>query len=404
MNLGEELKLEFPSAGQIARGYPLVYLDSAATSLKPSSMVRYLSEVYLMESANVHRGAHYLSDRATEKYELSRSAVSKFINANQKEEIVFTKGTTEAINLVADSLGKTLNHGDEVILSILEHHSNIVPWHKLKNEKGIKLKFIDLDSEGNLDFKHFESLVNERTKILSLTHCSNALGTHIPIKKFISFSKKKNIKTIVDAAQSINSTKVDVKDLDCDFLCFSAHKLFGPFGLGVLYGNYEMLNQLDVYQVGGSMIEKVEQSDSTYLKSPHRFEAGTGAIAEVIAFTKSLDLVNQYGYEKIALHEKKLMQLAFNELKEVSNLKIHSNHNNSTNILSFNLNSAHCSDVGSILDQQGVAVRTGHHCCQPLMDKLGISGTVRASFSIYNDEQDVEALIKAVKKAVELLS
>lgn len=400
-----KLRDSFPALRQKVNGAPLVYLDSAATALKPQEVVDVIAEFYAHETANVHRGAHYLSDRATQKFENARQAVCDFLCARNANEIVFTKGTTESINLVAQSWGRRfLRAGDEIILSEMEHHSNIVPWQMLAEDLGMKINYIGVSELGELDYAHYKELLNERTKLVSLTHCSNTLGTFNDIEKFISEAKKFGAKTLVDAAQSVTFHEIDVQRLGCDFLAFSGHKLYGPYGVGVLYGREALLNEMPPYQGGGAMISQVTKDKTTYLNAPQRFEAGTPNISGVIGLGAAIEYVTGLDRAKILKHEKELVQRASDQLKSIKGLRFIGESPTRVNILSFVVNGLHPADIGQILDQQGVAVRVGHHCTQPLMARFGVTGTVRTSFGVYNTVEDVDIFVSALKKAQELLA
>ncbi len=392
------LKQDFPETRQKINGKPLIYLDSGASTLKPQVVVDRLQSFYSQEASNVHRGAHRLSAQATEHYENSRNTIANFINA-KPEEIIFTRGTTESLNLVASSFGELLDDGDEIVLTKMEHHSNIVPWQLLAKRKKIKIKWANVDSSGRLDLDHFKSLFNERTKLTSFSSVSNALGTVHPAKEMIAYAKTFNTIVVLDAAQAMTCEKIDVVDLDCDFLAFSGHKIFAPTGVGVLFGKAELLKKMPPYQSGGSMISEVSTESSTFLEAPQKFEAGTPAIAEAVALGTAIEYLQKQNFSDIQNHEKSLIQLLVKKLKEeVGDVIIYAEDQPRINVLSFNLKDIHPSDVSSLLDEQGVAVRTGHHCCQPLMKELEVSGTIRACVSIYSTESDILAFIEALKK------
>lgn len=404
MSFEREIGELFPQLKRQVRGHELVYLDSAATSLKPRTVVEVMERHLIQGAANVHRGAHALSDEATAAFEDVREKVARFVGAESKNEIVFTRGTTESINLLARSLGgMVLNPGDEILLSQMEHHSNIVPWQMIAAEKKATVRFAPVLDDGSLDFAAFKSLLSSQTKIVSLVHLSNSLGTLNPLAQFFSEAKKWGALCVVDAAQSAPAVKLDVKTLGCDFLAFSGHKAFGPTGVGVLYGRAEWLEKMPPYQGGGSMITEVTEQGVGFLPPPHRFEAGTPAIAEVLGLGAALDFIDQLGLDRIVEHEKQIYQAAESALGRISGLRRIGLAPARSHSLSFLLGSAHPSDVGAILDEQGIAVRAGHHCCQPLMKRFGIPGTVRASFSVYTREQDIDRLAKGLKKAQELL-
>lgn len=394
---------QFPALRQKIRNQDLVYLDSAATTLKPQSVIDRITKFYTYETANVHRGAHYLADAATGEFEKARENIRQFINAESIEEVIFTKGTTDGINLVASSYGSFLNEDDEIVLTELEHHSNIVAWQVLTAQKKCILKYITVLPNGEIDLASLEEQITDKTKIVAFSACSNILGTLTPIEKIVAKAKSVGAVTLMDSAQYVSQKKIDVQMLGIDFLAFSAHKLFGPFGFGVLYGRKDLLNKMPVYQVGGSMISTVDYQQSTYNHLPFKFEAGTPHIAGAIAASEAIDFLNQYKMEELFKHEQNLMSMAVTELRQIENLKIFGTAENKAAIVSFNIEGLHHSDVGQILDQQGIAVRVGHHCTQPLLKKIGLTGTVRASISIYNNESDIAQLIEGVKKAKRML-
>jgi cysteine desulfurase/selenocysteine lyase len=399
-----EVRAHFPALEQTVYGKRLAYLDSAATSLKPRVLADRIQKYYLYENANVHRGAHYLSDQATRHFEESRETVATFLNANEVDEIVFVKGATEGINLVASSYaGEFLKEGDEILITDLEHHANIVPWQLIAKKKKLILKVAKGLENGELDFDDFKQKLNGRVKMVGITGCSNTLGGRPPIKELIRWSHEKGAQVLVDAAQLVMQKKVDVQDLDCDFLVFSGHKIFGPTGIGVLYGKKSLLNSMPPYQGGGSMISEVCFPDTTFNDVPFRFEAGTPHIAGVIGLKTALDFFNQIDIEKIGQWEEQLLQTTQAELGKVPGILLYGQCRNKGPIVSFNLKNLHHSDVSSIMDREGVAVRAGHHCTQPLMARMGITGTLRASLSIYNNAEDIEQLVASVKKAQEML-
>ncbi len=398
------LRKEFPALKQKVNGHELTYLDSAATALKPKMVIEAIQHFYSFDTANVHRGNHQLSIRATEQYEASREVVRDLIHAESSEEIIFTRGTTEAINLVAQILSKQmLQPGDEILLSEMEHHSNIVPWQAVAKEKSLKVKWIPVSPEGELDYAAAEKLLTNKTKILAVTHCSNTLGTVNKIEQLITAAKKVNALVLIDAAQSVLFKKIDVQKLNCDFLAFSGHKLYGPYGIGVLYGKKSLLNELSPYQYGGAMISEVRWDCSTYLPSPQRFEAGTPNISGAIGLSHAVKFFNDAGLDNIAKHEKYLTDMTMDQLKDMPGIKFVGHSPSRMNLLSFVVDGVHSSDLGTLLDQQGVAVRTGHHCTMPLLKKFNLTSTVRVSFGVYNNEKDVDNLVRALKKALELL-
>jgi cysteine desulfurase/selenocysteine lyase len=393
---------DFPILDQSIHGAPLAYLDNAASAQKPRQVIETMTRFYERDYANIHRGVHELSQRATKAFEGARATVKRFINAKKVDEIVFTRGATEGLNLLAHGLGKSvLQKGDEVIITELEHHANIVPWQMLCLEKGIVLKVVPVTAEHEVLAADVEKLISPRTKVISVAHISNALGTVLPVKDIIALAKAKNILTIIDGCQGICHMPVDVQALDCDFYVFSGHKLFGPSGIGVLYGRYELLDQLPPYQTGGDMIESVSFSGTTFKAPPGRFEAGTPAIAEAVGLGAAIDYISAIGMERIAAYEQELVCYAEEQLKHINRLTFYGSVKRSS-ILSFNMEGVHPHDAGSIMDRCGVAVRTGHHCAEPIMHKLGIPGTIRASFSFYNTKADADALVEALKKTREI--
>lgn len=397
------VRAQFPALSQKAYGHDLVYLDSAATTLKPKSVVERIANYYLYESANVHRGAHYLADQGTRAFEAARQATAKFIGA-KADELVFVRNTTEAVNLAAYSWAAThLKKGDRILITEMEHHANFVPWQLVAEKNGFSIDAVRVGEDGRLDAADLERKLQPPVKLFAVTGCSNSLGTFNDVKALALKAHAIGAKVLVDAAQLVTQKKVDVRDLDADFLAFSGHKIFGPTGIGVLYAKKELLEQMPPWQGGGSMISKVTLEKTTYNEAPFRFEAGTPHIEGVIGLHAAIEFFEKIGVENAAAYEHGLLVKATNGLKAISGVKIYADLPEKGAILSFNLEGAHHSDVSQILDQQGVAVRAGHHCTQPLMARLGISGTVRASFSVYNNESDVDALIAAVKKARELL-
>lgn len=398
-----DVRNQFPVLEQQINNKALVYLDSAATSLKPTVMINRLNWAYENLSANVHRGAHVLSDRATAEFENTRKRVQTFLNAKHEDEVIWTSGTTDSINLVAESFCSTLSEGDEILLTEMEHHSNLVPWHMQAKKRNLKIKAIPVTAKGELDLSSLDELLSEKTKIVALTYCSNVLGTINPVKQITVKAHKYGAKVLVDAAQSIMHFPTDVQDLDVDFFAFSTHKMFGPFGLGVLYGKQELLNEMPPFKGGGSMISKVEIDHSEFLPAPQRYEAGTPHIAGVIALPAALDFIEQIGFEAIQEHDNLLHQQIKEQLKTIDGVQFMGEADNKVGIVSFNIEGCHASDVGHLLNQQGVAVRVGHHCCQPLMKAFDVTSSIRASLSVYNNEEDVESFVKALKKSTEML-
>lgn len=404
----QDIRRQFPILSREINGKPLIYLDNAATSQKPQSVIETEGKYYHTLNANVHRGIHTLSQLATEEMELARKKVQKFINAEHDYEVIFTKGTTESINLITYALSNsgTLKEDDEIIISYLEHHSNIVPWQMLCERTGAKLKVIPINSEGILDLEYLQQNLSEKTKIVSFNYVSNALGIVNPVEEMISVIRQNSAAWIViDGAQAVPHFKVDVQKMDCDFFVFSGHKMYAPTGTGVLYGKEKILESLHPFHGGGEMIETCSFDKTTYAGLPFKFEAGTPNIAGNIGLGAAVDFMNAIGHENIQLHEKALLDYAQKKLLDIENLKIYGEKAPRTGVVSFNLeNAGISSDVGMILDKLGIAVRTGHHCTQPLMNFFGIAGTVRASFAVYNTPEEVDILVDGVKKAQRMLS
>jgi len=400
----QQLRADFPALSQNVRGqYPLVYLDSAATTFKARPVIVALNQYYQRESANVHRGVHRLSELATEKYEATRSKVQQFIGAAQSNEVVFTSGTTAAINLVAQGyVRKTLEPGDEIVITEMEHHSNIVPWQMLCRQSGAILKVAPMNDAGEVVLRDFQDLLNERTKFVSLVYVSNSLGTINPIKAMVALAHQQGIPVLVDAAQAAATVPIDVEDLGCDFLAFSGHKLFGPTGVGVLYGKMATLEEMDPVVGGGDMILSVSFDKTTFNRIPYRFEAGTPHIAGVIGLGAAIDYVRNIGMEQIAAHDQKLARSAAQGLSTIPGVRVIGQARAKTAVCSFVVEHAHPHDIGTILDAHGVAIRAGHHCTQPVMQHYGLPATARASFSLYNTEQDIDRLMAAVLKVKEV--
>lgn len=398
------IRAEFPALQQKVNGKDLVYLDTAASALKPRAVVDRLNKFYSFETANVHRGAHYLSDAATSEFEKSRETIRAFLNADSIEEIIFTRGTTEGINLVAESYGLNfLNEGDEIVLTEMEHHSNIVPWQVVAQKKKCVLRYLVVNNSGEIDEASIDSQITTKTKMVAFTGCSNILGTITPIEKIVAKAKSVGAVTLLDAAQYVTQKVVDVKKLDIDFLVFSSHKLFGPFGFGALYGKKDILNKMPPYQYGGSMISSVGFQETTYNHLPFKFEAGTPHVAGAIGTMTAIQFFKQYSTQELFQHEQNLMQMMMSEFSQIEGLKVFGTASEKAAIVSFTLSGAHHSDIGQILDQQGIAVRVGHHCTQPLLQKFNLTGTVRASVSIYNNESDIAQLVEGIKKAKRML-
>jgi len=405
MSSMEKARADFPVLTQKIRGKNLVYLDSAATALKPWPVIERISLFNSYETANVHRGAHYLADQATRYFEESRAAVRDFVHARASEEIIFTKGATESLNLLAQSWGRVnLHANDEILLTRMEHHANIVPWQMVAQQTGAKIKVVELTPDGQLDRQDLARKLSPLTKVFAFTACSNTLGTINPVAELVSAAKAVGAITVVDGAQFVANHAVDVQAWGVDFFAFSGHKVFGPYGVGVLYGRQELLRSMPPYQGGGSMIAKVTFAETTYNESPFRFEAGTPNIEAVIALKPALEYVGKWGWAAIQEHENELVQKARAGLREIAGVRLFGPSQGTAPLVSFVIEGIHHSDVGQILDQENVAVRVGHHCTQPLMEVLGVTGTVRASFSVYNNTQDVELFLKAVAKAKEMLS
>ncbi|MFN3998483.1 SufS family cysteine desulfurase [Algoriphagus sp.] len=393
----EQIRELFPVLHQEVHGRPLIYLDNAATTQKPQAVLDALSNYYGNDNSNIHRGAHALADRATRYYENTRESVREFIHAREAGEVIFTKGTTESINLVAQTFGrKFIGKDDEIIISTMEHHSNIVPWQMLCEEKGSILKIIPINEAGEILFEEFEKLLSPKTKLVSIVHASNALGTINPVKKIIDVAHAVGAKVLLDGAQSTTHLEIDVQELDCDFLAFSAHKLYGPTGLGVLYGKRAILEAMPPFLGGGEMIKEVTFEKTTYNDIPFKFEAGTPNIADVIAFKSALDFIKQYGKPAIRAHEDALLVHANEVMKDIKGFIPVGTAADKVSVLSFNINQMHPFDVGQMLDAKGIAVRTGHHCTQPLMKRFGIEGTVRASFAVYNTKSEIDKLAEGV--------
>ena len=393
----DAIRADFPILGRQVYGKPLVYLDNGATTQKPRTVVDAITEEYYSVNANVHRGVHFLSQEATKLHEASRERVRSFINAASASEIIFTRGTTEALNLLASSFGEAFLHeGDEVIVSTMEHHSNIVPWQLLEQRKGIRLRVIPITDKGEICMDEYVKLFNERTRLVSVTHVSNVLGTVNPIGEMIRIAHEHDVPFAVDGAQGVPHIKVDVQALDADFYAFSAHKIYGPTGIGVLYGKEQWLDRMPPYQGGGEMIQTVSFERTTFNELPYKFEAGTPDYIGTTAFARALDYVSSLGIENIAAHEKALTDYALQRLREIPGMRIIGEAEERGAVISFNVADIHPSDLGTLLDRLGIAVRTGHHCAQPLMQRMGIPGTVRASFALYNTMAEVDALVAAV--------
>ena len=401
----DSIREDFPILSRTVYGKPLIYLDNAATTQKPRCVVEAITEEYYSVNANVHRGVHFLSQQATELHEASRETVRRFINARSSAEIVFTRGTTESINLVASSFVESqMNAGDEVIVSVMEHHSNIVPWQLQAERKGIILKVIPMNEHGDILLDEYEKLFTERTRLVSITHMSNVLGTINPVKNMIATAHAHGVPVLVDGAQAVPHMKVDVQDLNADFYAFSGHKIYGPTGVGVLYGREEWLDRLPPYQGGGEMIQNVSFEKTTFNTLPFKFEAGTPDYVGTTALARALDYVSSIGIESIAAHEHELTLYAMQRLKEIGDIRIFGESKQKGGVISFLAEGIHHFDMGTLLDRLGIAVRTGHHCAEPLMRRLGIEGTVRASFALYNTREEIDSFIEGIKRVKKMFA
>lgn len=394
-----KVREDFPILSRQIYGKPLVYFDNGATTQKPLCVLDAMRNEYLNVNANVHRGVHYLSQQATDLHEAARETVRKFINAPKVEEVIFTRGTTESLNLVVSSFGdRFLSEGDEVIVSVMEHHSNIVPWQLLAAKKGIAIKVIPMTDEGDVIMEEYGKLFNEKTRIVSITQVSNVLGTINPVKEMIRIAHEHEVPVMVDGAQSTPHMKVDVQDLDCDFFAFSGHKIYGPTGIGVLYGKEKWLDEMPPYQGGGEMIESVSFEKTTFEKLPFKFEAGTPDYVATHGLATALNYVTELGLDNIFAHEQELTRYAMEQMKEIPDMRLFGTSQHKDAVISFLVGDIHHLDMGTLLDRLGIAVRTGHHCAEPLMHRLGISGTVRASFALYNTKEEVDALVAGIKR------
>ena len=400
-----EVRADFPALAMQVYGKPLVYLDNAASAQKPRSVLDRMTKAYESEYANVHRGLHYLANAATEAYEGGRTKVQHFLNAERPEEIIFTRNATDAINLVASSYGgDNIKPGDEIVLSIMEHHSNIVPWHFLRERQGAVIKWAPVDDEGNFLIDEFEKLLTDKTKIVAITQMSNALGTLVPVKEIVKLAHARGIPVLVDGSQAAVHLPVDVRDIGCDFYVFTGHKLYGPTGIGVLYGKHARLAAMRPYAGGGEMIREVSKEWITYGDPPHKFEAGTPAIVEAIGLGAAIDYVNSIGKERIAAHEHDLVTYAQDRLREINSLRIIGTAKGKGPVISFEMAGAHAHDIATVIDRQGVAVRAGTHCVMPLLERFNVTATCRASFGLYNTRDDVDALAQALLKARDLFA
>ncbi|MBT6815441.1 MAG: cysteine desulfurase [Flavobacteriales bacterium] len=399
-----KIRSQFPILSRKVNGQNLVYFDNGATTQKPQIVIDAESKYYANQNSNVHRGVHFLSGLATDKFEESRNTIQNFIGAKHKHEIIFTKGTTDSINLVASGFKTFLNKGDEIIISEQEHHSNIVPWQICCEQSGSNLKVIPILDNGEMDMDFFYNLLSENTKLVAVSHISNALGTINNVEKIIEKSHSVGAKVLIDGAQAASHISLNMQKLDADFYCFSAHKMFGPTGVGILYGKEDILNALPPYQSGGEMIKEVSFSGTTYADLPHKFEAGTPNISGVVAFKSAIDFISNLEVNKIAKYEEELLQYATSELLKIEGVRIYGTSKKKSAIISFNLEGLHPYDIGMIVDKMGIAIRTGHHCAQPIMERFNIPGTVRISLAVYNTKEEIDLCINAIKKAKIMLS
>jgi len=400
----QSIRSDFPILGQTVYGKPLVYLDNAATSQKPQPVIDALLRFYTLDCSNIHRGVHALSERATKAYEDARAKIQRFINAGDPGEVIFVRGTTEGINLVAFTYGREhVEAGDEIVISHMEHHSNIVPWQILCEEKGARLRVAPIDDRGELLLEDYEKLLNPRTRLVSVAHVSNALGTVNPVRKIIDLAHSRNIPVMLDGAQAVPHMKVDVRDLDCDFYTFSGHKMFGPTGVGILYGKARLLEEMPPFQGGGDMISSVTFEKTIYNKIPYKFEAGTPYIAGGIALGAAIDYLNSIGMDAIAEYEHGLLAYGTEALLPIPGLKLIGTARQKAGVLSFTLDGIHPHDIGTVLDQEGIAIRTGHHCAQPVMDRFGVPATARASLAFYNTRSEIDRLVLGLRKVLEVL-
>jgi cysteine desulfurase/selenocysteine lyase len=401
----QKIREEFPILNQQVNGKPLIYFDNAATNQKPKRVIDALSTYYEKYNANIHRGIHTLAEKATRAYEDTRLAMQEFIHAKHVEEIIFTRGVTESVNLVASSYGRAfLKEGDEIILSGLEHHSNIVPWQMIAEEKKAVIKVITITPSGEIDIDHYRQLLSSRTKIVAVNHASNSLGTINPIKEMITMAHEVGAVVLIDGAQASAHLAIDVIDLGCDFYCISSHKMYGPTGTGILYGKKELLEKMPPYMGGGEMIKDVTFARTTYNELPYKFEAGTPNIADVVALKEAVGFINQLGKENIASHEYELLSYATQKLASLSSVRMIGTASKKVSVQSFVIEGIHPFDIGQMLDARGIAVRTGHHCTQPLMDSLGLEGTVRASFAVYNTKEEIDMLLEGLKRIIKFLN
>ena len=402
-NVGR-IRKDFPILSKTNRGKPLAYLDNAASSQKPNCVINCLAKYYTEKNSNVHRGVYALAEEAEIEYQQARQTIADWLNVST-EEIIFVRGATEALNLTAHSFSRShLKPGDSIILTQMEHHANIVPWQMIAKEKNLNIKVVPIIEDGSLDLEHLSTLIREEeTKLLSLCHISNSLGTINPVEQIIKEAHARNITVVVDGAQSIPHTRLDLKKMDCDFFAFSGHKVFGPMGIGVLYGKKELLQSMPPYQGGGDMIDQVSFQGTTFAPSPQRFEAGTPNVAGAVGLASAIDYLSNYDMTELARHEESLLQFSQSELQKINGLKIHGNAAEKVAVISFSIEGVHPHDLATLLDSEGIAIRTGHHCCQPLMESLGVSSTARASFAFYNTMDEAERLVEAVQKSASIL-
>lgn len=398
------IRREFPILEREVNGRPLIYLDNTATSQTPREVTDAITRMYTSTKANVHRGVHTLSQEATDLQEATRRRVQKYINAAEPEEVIFTRGTTEAINLVAASYGQRFRDGDEIVLTVMEHHADIVPWQLLRSHSDIRIRVAEINDRGEIDLDSYRSLFNSRTVMAAFCHVSNVLGTVNPVREMTAIAHSHGVPVLIDGAQASPHLPIDVRDLDCDFYAFSSHKMYGPTGIGVLYGRRSILEEMPPYQGGGEMIRHVSFEHTTFADLPFRFEAGTPDFVGIAAFASALDFIERVGLENIARHEHELLEYATCRLQEIERLKIYGTAPGKSAVISFNVGDIHNYDLGLLLDRMGVAVRTGHHCAQPLMERLGVPGTVRASFAVYNTREEVDAFIAALHRVLAILS
>lgn len=398
-----KIREQFPILSRHVSGRPLIYFDNAATSQTPTRVVDAIVDVYTSHKANVHRGVHTLSQEATDMQEHTRRRVAQYINARSHREVIFTRGTTEGINLVASSFGSLLPDGGDIILTVMEHHANIVPWQLLAEKKNMHLRVVDIDERGELKMDQYRELFGPNTAMVAFAHVSNVLGTVNPVREMVATAHSHGVPVLVDGAQASPHMRIDVQDLDADFYVFSSHKMYGPAGIGVLYGKEDLLEKMPPYQGGGEMIEHVSFEHTTYAELPFKFEAGTPDFVDIAALSQALDFIEETGIENIAAHEHELLDIATAEMLKIPELTIYGMAEKKDPVISFNVGNIHNYDIGMLLDKQGVAVRTGHHCAQPLMERLGVPGTVRASFAVYNTREEVEAFIKALNRALDIL-